>query len=163
VLGYLLVPWLKLLRLKVASPNPKETKGMFGTAPALEKQLQSCRYMQFRSGAAPPWIWDLVKCLVDLHIYYHPYDIWDPHGQTNKKKVLFLLMQSMFLARWRWGTGIGRRARAWLPTGRRARRGPPRPHWHSSWPHASPPRELAGAGEHRRGHAWAPAPPPLRI
>jgi hypothetical protein len=31
-------------------------KGVFGRAPAMEKQLQSCRSTQFRHGAAPPWI-----------------------------------------------------------------------------------------------------------
>jgi hypothetical protein len=52
-----------------------QNKGVFGRAPALEKQLQSCRSTQFRHGAAPPWIWDPVKYLVQLQISNHAYDI----------------------------------------------------------------------------------------
>jgi hypothetical protein len=49
--------------------------GVFGRAPALKKYLQSCRSTKLHRGAAPRWISDLVKCLAQLQIYHHPYDI----------------------------------------------------------------------------------------
>jgi hypothetical protein len=68
--------------------------------------------MKLQCEAAPSYS----KCLVQLQIYHHPYDIKGPHVIVTKKVLSFLLGESVTRKQWK-----GQQGEA-SPVGSRARR-----------------------------------------